>query len=60
MHPDDSVSDMQLSMYDATRFIAGDRARSEAEHSNEMIMYGFDVVIDQKCQALRQTMIDLG
>ena len=47
MHPDDTVSDMQLSMYDSTRFIAGDRARSEAEHGNEMIMYGFDVVIDQ-------------
>jgi len=60
MHPDDTVPDMQLSMYDATRFIAGDGARSEAGHSNKMIMYGFDVVIDQQRQALRQTMIHLG
>jgi hypothetical protein len=49
MHPDDTVPDMQLSVYDAARSIAADRARPKAEHGNEVIMYSFDVVVDQQC-----------
>jgi len=46
-------------VYDPARPIAGDRARPETEDGNEVIMYSFDVVVDQQCQSLRQTMINL-
>ena len=59
MHPDDTVPDMQLAVYDPASSIAGDRARPEAEDGNEVIMYSFDVVVDQQCESLRQTMINL-
>jgi hypothetical protein len=46
-------------VYDPARPIAGDCARPKAEDGNEVIMYSFDVVVDQQRQSLRQTMINL-